>query len=146
MKRYIVARLLSVLLTFWSTLSSADELANPEPVTIEETGLPTLSILETTKDSGLKHQYATVSLARDLFVSGDAIPEFVIYLRDGPQSDFNGPTKPDNRGFPAFGKVIEGMGVVGRIANQDLSGTTFIVFLKGQILARPVVITKVYRK
>lgn len=124
----------------------SDSITQMEPSSFADAGLVSLPIFETSQETGLKHEYAAISLARDLLDTGDAIPEFAIYLRDGPESDFNGRTKPDSRGFPVFGKVVEGMSTVKKISKQDLAGVSFVSFLKGQILTEPVVITKAYRK
>jgi cyclophilin family peptidyl-prolyl cis-trans isomerase len=59
--------------------------------------------------------------------------------------DVNGRTEPDTRGFPAFGKVIEGMGVVEKIAAQPTGGISKTEAVKGQILTAPVPIVKTYR-
>ena len=45
---------------------------------IKSTGVPLLEEIETTKQTGLKHQYGMVSFARDLIGSGSVIPEIFI--------------------------------------------------------------------
>src|SRR5210317_2388324 len=104
----------------------------------------TLPTFDTTDDSGIKHVYGTVSLARDILASGDGIPEFFICTGDSPVFDVNGRTEPDTRGFPAFGKVIEGMEVVEKIAAQPTDGMSKTEAVKGQILTAPVPIVKAY--
>jgi peptidyl-prolyl cis-trans isomerase A (cyclophilin A) len=111
-----------------------------------ETKLPTLANFETTIESGLKHEEGTLTLAKDLFGSGDAIPDLVICLERLPQEDYNGSSLPDNRGFPAFGRVIQGMDIVKKIASQPTTGNTQITFLQGQILTKPIKISRVYRQ
>ncbi|MDH3914094.1 MAG: peptidylprolyl isomerase [Rhodospirillales bacterium] len=106
----------------------------------------TLPAFDTTDDSGIKHVYGTVSLARDLFASGDGIPEFFICTGDSPVFDVNGRTEPDTRGFPAFGKVVEGMDVVEQIAAQPTDGVSKAEAVKGQILTAPVPIERTYRR
>jgi len=106
----------------------------------------TLPTFDTTDDSGIKHVYGTVSLARDLFASGDGIPEFFICTGDSPVFDVNGRTEPDTRGFPAFGKVVEGMDVVEQIAAQPTDGVSKAEAVKGQILTAPVPIERTYRR
>lgn len=108
--------------------------------TIQETGLPVLQQFETTTQSGLKHQYGVVSLARDLLVTGDAIPDLVICIADLPELDEAGRTVPDTRGFPAFGQVISGMDIVEKIASGERNGPASFAALQGQILTEPVVI------
>jgi len=106
----------------------------------------TLPVFDTTTDSGIRHVYGTVSLARDIFASGDGIPEIFICTGDSPVFDANGRTEPDTRGFPAFGNVIEGMDLVEKIAARPTDGLTQVEAVKGQILTSPVDIQKVYRR
>ena len=115
------------------------------PKSMRDTGLAMLEEIETTAKTGLKHQYATVSFARDLLESGFVIPDIFICLGDSPSFDFNGRPEPDNQGFPAFAKVVGGMDVVEEIAERETAGAISIDFLKGQILSEPVVILKAYR-
>jgi peptidyl-prolyl cis-trans isomerase A (cyclophilin A) len=105
----------------------------------------TLPEFDTTDDSGIKHVYGTVSLARDILASGDGIPEFFICTGDSPVFDVDGRTEPDTRGFPAFGKVIEGMDVVEKIAAQPTDGVSKAEAVKGQILTEPVAIERAHR-
>jgi len=104
-----------------------------------------LPTFDTTDDSGIKHVYGTVSLARDILASGDGIPEFFICTGDSPVFDVDGRTEPDTLGFPAFGKVVEGMDVVEQIAAQPTDGVSKEAAVKGQILTAPVAIKKAYR-
>ncbi|MDH3869416.1 MAG: peptidylprolyl isomerase [Desulfuromonadales bacterium] len=113
---------------------------------VDLTGVKMLAEFETTEMTGLKHQYGTVSMGRDLFDTGDVIPEFFVCLGDSPQFDVNGRTKPDAKGFPAFAKVVEGMDVVEAIAGRDTGGATGIKLLEGQLLSEPVSIAKIYRR
>ena len=105
-----------------------------------------LEEIETTAQTGLAHQYATVSLARDLLGTGFALPEFFICLGNFPQLDLGGRKEPDERGFPAFGKVAAAMDVVMRISEGETAGSTPIEMLEGEILTRPVTISKAYTK
>jgi peptidyl-prolyl cis-trans isomerase A (cyclophilin A) len=105
----------------------------------------TLPVFDTTTDSGIRHVYGTVSLARDIFASGDGIPEIFICTGDSPVFDVDGRTEPDTLGFPAFGKVVEGMDVVEKIAAQETDGISKTDAVKGQILTEPVAIEKAYR-
>jgi peptidyl-prolyl cis-trans isomerase A (cyclophilin A) len=105
----------------------------------------TLPAFDTTDDSGIKHGYGTVSLARDILASGDGIPEFFICTGDSPVFDVDGRTEPDTQGFPAFGKVISGMDVVEKIAAQPTDGVSKAEAVKGQILTEPVAIERAHR-
>ena len=108
--------------------------------------MKTLPEFDTTDDSGITHGNGTVSLARNILASGDGIPEFFICTGDSPVFDVNGRTEPDTRGFPAFGKVIEGMDVVEKIAARETDGISKTDAVKGQILTAPVPIEKAYRR
>mgnify|MGYP003571697610 CR=1 FL=1 len=112
---------------------------------VKNSGLPILDDFEATSYSKLKHQVATVSMARDILETGHAIPDIFICLDDIPSFDQNGRQKPDSRGFPAFAKVIKGMDVVQKISNKERKGETHIKFLQGQILTTPVIILRAYR-
>lgn len=116
------------------------------PKSMKNTGLAMLEEIETTQETGLKHQFATVSFARDLFESGFVIPDIFICLGDSPGLDVNGRSGPDNQGFPAFAKVIKGMDIVKAIAERETAGAISIEALKGQILSEPVVILRAYRR
>jgi len=106
----------------------------------------TLPEFDTTDDSGIKHVRGTVSLARNILASGDGIPEFFICTGDSPVFDVDGRTEPDTRGFPAFGKVIEGMDVVEKIAARETDGISKFDAVEGQILTEPVPIKQACRR
>lgn len=120
-------------------------LVSNERVNLAEFGIATLPDFETTAQSGLQHDYATVSLARDLLYSGDVIPEFVIYLRRAAQVDAGGSDRPDHRGYPAIGQVVAGMDVVRAVTDRERNGPTSIPFLRGQVLTEPVRIHRAAR-
>src|SRR5210317_2431114 len=106
----------------------------------------TLPEFDTTDDSGIKHVRGTVSLARNILASGDGIPEFFICTGASPVFDVDGRTEPDTRGFPAFGKVIEGMEVVEKIAARETDGISKFDAVEGQILTEPVPIERACRR
>jgi peptidyl-prolyl cis-trans isomerase A (cyclophilin A) len=110
------------------------------------TSVALLEAIETTAQTGLAHRYATVSLARDLLGTGFALPDFFICLGDFPQLDFGGRKEPDDKGFPAFGKVAAGMDVVKIISEGETAGATPIEMLQGQILTKPVTIARTHRR
>lgn len=69
--------------------------------------------LEPTRDTGLRHLDATISMAR----SGPdtAQDHFFICVGDQPELDLGGRRNPDGQGFAAFGRVIRGMEVLRRL-------------------------------
>ncbi len=71
---------------------------------------------ETTKETGIKHLDGTLSMARN--EPGTASTEFFICVGDQSELDFGGKRNPDEQGFAAFGKVLEGMDVVRKIQIQ----------------------------
>lgn len=68
---------------------------------------------ETTQTTGILHKDGVISYARA--EPGTAGSEIFICIGDQPELDFGGKRNPDGQGFAAFGKVIEGMGVVRKI-------------------------------
>jgi peptidyl-prolyl cis-trans isomerase A (cyclophilin A) len=89
---------------------------------------------ETTEKTGLLHKDGVISMARR--EPGTASSEFFICVGDQPELDFSGKRNPDNQGFAAFGRVIEGMDVVHAIHRQSVDG---------QMLVSPVRIVNVER-
>ncbi len=71
---------------------------------------------ESTDITGILHLDGVISMAR--YEPGTATFEFFICVGDQPSLDFGGNRNPDNHGFAAFGKVIEGMDVVHKIHKQ----------------------------
>lgn len=67
-------------------------------------------VLETTQQTGLKHENGTISLARS--APDVSSPEFFICIGDQPKLDYAGTEGAGYDGFAAFGKVVEGMDVV----------------------------------
>ena len=108
------------------------------PISANNYDFPVLTEIESTEQTGLKHEAGTVSFARDLLDTGYVIPDIFICLRDCPWADAYGRDKPDTRGFPAFGKVTRGLDVLKKIAGAETNGATTIPFLQGQILSEPV--------
>lgn len=85
--------------------------------------------LETTKQTGILHQYGVISLARNADPnSGNT--EFFICLDDEPDYDYGGDASPDKKGYVTFGKVIEGMQYVRQIHSQPDTNTTFVPPIK----------------
>jgi peptidyl-prolyl cis-trans isomerase A (cyclophilin A) len=90
--------------------------------------------IETTKQTGLRHENGTLSMARDQ--PNTATSSFFICIGKQPELDFAGKRNPDGQGFAAFGKVTKGMKVVRKIQAQKA---------KGQYIVQPVVIFSIQR-
>ena len=71
---------------------------------------------ENTKQTGILHLDGVISMAR--YGPGTATFEFFICVGDQPSLDFGGNRNPDNHGFAAFGKVVDGMDVIRKIHQQ----------------------------
>ncbi len=91
--------------------------------------------LERTNKTGLTHKYGVISMARD--GPDTAVSDFFICIGDQPELDFGGKRNPDGQGFAAFGRVVRGMDVVGKIQMAPA---------EGQSLKPPVGILKIRRK
>lgn len=91
-------------------------------------------IHESTRETGIKHQAGTISMAR--VEPGTASSEFFICIGTQSELDWGGKRNPDGQGFAAFGKVINGMDVVTKI--HQLPDTS-------QYLQSPVIIRKATR-
>lgn len=86
----------------------------------------------------LRNARGTIAMAR-LNAPDSATSQFFINQKDNPSLDFDGPYKP---GYAVFGKVIEGMDVVDRIATVQ---TKRLPTGMGDVPVQPVVIQKVER-
>jgi peptidyl-prolyl cis-trans isomerase A (cyclophilin A) len=76
--------------------------------------------LERTSNTEIRHLDGTISMAR----SGpdSATHSFFICVGDQPELDFGGARNPDGQGFAAFGRVVEGMGLVREIHAMPADG------------------------
>lgn len=90
--------------------------------------------LERTKDTGVKHNDGTISMARD--GPDTATSDFFLCIGDQPELDHGGKRNPDGHGFAAFGRVTKGMEVVKKIQAAPA---------KDQTLTPPITIKKVTR-
>lgn len=97
--------------------------------------------LETTAMTGIKHVDGTLSMARA--EPNSATSAFFICIGDQPALDFAALRNPDGQGFAAFGKVIKGMDVVKAIHAIKQAKPTDDDYVKGQMLANPVIIKQV---
>ena len=80
--------------------------------------------LERTRDTELRHEDGTLSMAR----SGPdtARAQFFICIGAQPSLDFGGARNPDGQGFAAFGRVTSGMDVVRRIQQGRTDGQRLV--------------------
>ncbi len=101
--------------------------------------------LETTTETGIRHEDGVISLARGAPDSGSGAA-FFICIGAQPGLDFAGQRNPDGLGFAAFGRVVQGMDVVHAIHQQSAQGASDSPYTAGQILDEPVLISKAYRK
>ncbi len=111
----------------------------------ESKRLDLLPEFETTTDTGLRHTTGTLSMARDLLETGHVIPELFVCLGSFPELDAGGRTEPDERGFPAFGRVTDGLDLLEDIARRPTDGRSRIDRLEGEILSEPVRIRRIVR-
>ena len=100
---------------------------------------------ETTEATGIKHTNGVISLARQNPGTGSGAA-FFICVGDQPGLDFGAQRNSDGQGFAAFGRVTQGMEVVAKINAIKDTTATADAYVKNQMLADPVVITRVYRK
>jgi peptidyl-prolyl cis-trans isomerase A (cyclophilin A) len=87
---------------------------------------------ESTTQTGLRHTDGVISMAR--YAPGTATSEFFICVGANPDLDANPGGPGDNLGFAAFGKVVQGMDVVGKIWNAPTSPTEGEGVFRGQML------------
>jgi peptidyl-prolyl cis-trans isomerase A (cyclophilin A) len=87
---------------------------------------------ESTTQTGLRHTDGVISMAR--YAPGSATSEFFICVGANPDLDANPGGPGDNAGFAAFGRVTQGMDVVGKIWNAPTSATQGEGVFRGQML------------
>lgn len=100
---------------------------------------------ERTTETGVRHLRGSLSMARN--EPGTATGDFSIMLQDAPGMDAN-PDSPDpvwQEGYTAFGHVVEGMEVVEAIHAAPTDPNKGEGWMKGQMLADPVVIVRAHR-
>lgn len=91
-------------------------------------------MLESTRETGIKHVDGAITLGR---TGPDAVDDsFVICVGDQPELDAGGRRHPDGLGFPAFGKVVEGIDVVRKIHAGEAEGQKIISEVKILSMAR----------
>ena len=100
--------------------------------------------LETTEQTGIKHRDGTLSMARGAPDSATSV--FFICVGAQPSLDFGGMRNTDGKGFAAFGRVVRGMEVVRKINEIRQAKDVDDDYMKGQMLAKPVMIERVKRQ
>ena len=103
--------------------------------------LPPIAHEPTTK-TGLKPGDGTISMGRH--APGTAQADWFITLGDMSYLDAD-PKDPKNPGFAAFGQVVEGLDVVKKIIAMPVDPNRGEGAMKGEMLVKPVRITKVSR-
>ena len=134
--------------TFYRTVGPKND-HNPVGISVIQGGLdkddaPLGPIAhETTAQTGLTHEDGAISMARD--APGTAGADFFICLGANPALDYGGKRNPDGQGFAVFGKVVAGMDVVRTIHDRATRSASKDGYTAGQLLERPVTISKVER-
>ncbi|HEX5181876.1 MAG TPA: peptidylprolyl isomerase [Allosphingosinicella sp.] len=96
--------------------------------------------LEPTSETGLRHRDGTISMAHS--TPDTAMGDFTIDVGAQPGLDAHKGSKPEDKGYAAFGQVVEGMDVVRRI----LAAPTLLYGGKpSENIAPPVKIIRVTR-
>lgn len=97
---------------------------------------------EPTSVTGLTHARGALSMARN--EPGSATGDFSILLQAQPSMDA-GQNNPDPLGYAVFGTVVEGMDVVEAIHAAPRDPDKGEGWMKGEMLAQPVVIVRARR-
>ena len=98
---------------------------------------------EPTTKTGLSHTDGMVSMGRH--APGSATADFFIMIGDNSYLDANPKAAGDNKGFAAFGRVVEGMDVVRKILMLPRSPTAGVGVMKGEMLKKPIPIVTARR-
>jgi peptidyl-prolyl cis-trans isomerase A (cyclophilin A) len=98
---------------------------------------------ESTTKTGLIHDTGTISMGR--YGPGSATADFFICASPEPYLDAHPDEPGDNKGFAAFGQVVQGMEVVRKILALPTNGKAVIKEMRGQILTTPVPIKTMKR-
>jgi len=99
---------------------------------------------ETTTQTGILNQRGTIALGR--LAPGTASSEFFINIGDNPELDTGFvDDRQDGLGYAAFGRVMRGMREAEKIQSLPIEQNSGNAVVKGQLLADPILIPKVYR-
>ncbi len=112
---------------FHRTVRDGNQSGSKVKIAVVQSGLDSLRVkefppikLERTSVTKLSHQDGTISMARDGPDTGTS--DFFICVGNQPSLDFGGKRNPDGQGFAAFGRVVLGMDVVGKIHSAPANG------------------------
>lgn len=100
---------------------------------------------ELTTDTGISNRDGAVAIARAEPGTGSAA-YFFINIGNNDFLDTGGSRNPDGQGYATFGRVTKGLNVAKEIQSMDTSAESDEAVTQGQILAKPVIITRAYRK
>ncbi len=89
--------------------------------------------------NGLKNVRGTISLNRDPDRASSGTSEFFFNLADNPALDHKGMEDGDSYGYCVFGRVVEGMDVLDKIANTPVT----TVDKRTNVPVTPIVIKKI---
>jgi len=99
---------------------------------------------ETTTQTGILNERGTIALGR--LAPGTASSEFFINIGDNPELDTGFvDDRLDGLGYAALGRVMRGMRVAEKIQSMPIEQNSGNAVFKGQLLADPILIRKVYR-
>ncbi|MDB5459167.1 MAG: peptidyl-prolyl cis-trans isomerase cyclophilin type [Caulobacteraceae bacterium] len=98
---------------------------------------------ESTTLTGLIHDTGTISMGR--YGAGTATADFFICASPEPYLDAHPDQPGDNKGFAAFGQVVEGMDIVRTILALPTKGKAYLKEMRGQMLTTPVPIVGMKR-
>lgn len=101
---------------------------------------PTRAPVPNEAGNGLSNQRATIAAARDRGVSDSATTQFFINLADNPAFDRKDDASPYTSGYAVFGRVVQGMDVIERIAAMPTGSQGPF---NGWVPTTPVVIERV---
>ena len=99
---------------------------------------------ELTTDTGMSNKGGAVAIARDEPGTGSAT-YFFINIGNNDFLDTGGIRNPDGQGYATFARVTKGMDVVREIQKMETIADEDPV-TPNQTLAKPVIITRAYRK
>jgi peptidyl-prolyl cis-trans isomerase B (cyclophilin B) len=89
--------------------------------TLDLQGKPTRAPVVNEAGNGLKNERGTIAMARDPGAAHSATSQFYFNVADNAALDYVGDTSDADFGYCVFGKVIEGLDVIDKIAQSPVS-------------------------